>query len=345
MPEVTVRPAAGESIADRAADRAKGVDAGLADPRETLAELVAEGKLNLGIPGGEGTLAEQAEVIDQLAAGCLATAFCAWGHRMTLEYLAPVGGPSFEALARFDRIGSSAMAGAFKAEAGLEPLAVNARREGTGIVLDGRIPWASNLHENTTVVLAVNLAGEGPTILSLPLDSPDLTVRPMRNLLALDATASGQITFENARFDAEAIHPEPFNLLLDRVRRPFLLLQTAYCAGLTRTALAAAGSQLDGLGAVFTGDIEDLQRRFEGVTGRLARYSRDDLPTPSRDLTELRLDAAVLAREAVRTEAAVTGGRGFVNSSPTARRIREAAFLPVQSPTEGQLRWQLQQSA
>jgi hypothetical protein len=39
------------------------------------------------------------------------------------------------------------------------------------------------------------------------------------------------------------------------------------------------------------------------------------------------------------------GGRGYAMSSPTARRAREAAFLPVQSPTEGHLRWVLQNLA
>lgn len=344
MPKTIRPPVTAETAADRAADRAKAVDAGLADPRETLEELAAEGLLTLGVPGLEGSLAEQAAVIERLAAGCLATAFCAWGHRLTLEYLAPVSGSDFEALARFDRIGSSAMAGAFKAEAGLEPLAVKGRRDGSDLVLDGRIPWASNLHQDTIVVLAVDLEGEGPTIVSLPLTSPGVTVRPMRDLLSLEATASGQIQFEAARFTAAAIHPEPFERLLDRVRRPFLTLQSAYCVGLTRTALAAVGSQLEGVGVVFADDAEELQGRLESVTTRLSDFTNGRQPSP-RDLVELRLDSAVLAREAVRTEAAVTGGRGFLTTSPTGRRIREAAFLPVQSPTEGQLRWQLQQSA
>ena len=35
------------------------------------------------------------------------------------------------------------------------------------------------------------------------------------------------------------------------------------------------------------------------------------------------------------------GGAGYVAKSPTARRLREASFLPVQSPTEGHLRYEL----
>ena len=40
-------------------------------------------------------------------------------------------------------------------------------------------------------------------------------------------------------------------------------------------------------------------------------------------------------------ELQVVGGAGYVTESPTARRLREASFLPVQSPIEGHLRYEL----
>ena len=47
------------------------------------------------------------------------------------------------------------------------------------------------------------------------------------------------------------------------------------------------------------------------------------------------------AREVLSGALEVVGGRGYAMSSPTARRAREAAFLPVQSPSQSQLRWEL----
>jgi alkylation response protein AidB-like acyl-CoA dehydrogenase len=73
-----------------------------------------------------------------------------------------------------------------------------------------------------------------------------------------------------------------------------------------------------------------------------------DEPATAAEITaaiSLRLEAAVLAREATQIELCISGGRGYVASSPTARRLREAMFIPVQSPTEGQLRWELTRSA
>ncbi len=55
----------------------------------------------------------------------------------------------------------------------------------------------------------------------------------------------------------------------------------------------------------------------------------------------VRLEAARLAVEAVALEAKAVGSRGYARGSETARRLREAAFLPIQAPTEVQLRAEL----
>ena len=63
--------------------------------------------------------------------------------------------------------------------------------------------------------------------------------------------------------------------------------------------------------------------------------SGDDSPA---ELVRVRLEAALLTGRATRLEQAIVGGRGYALASDTSRRAREAAFLPVQSPTETHLR-------
>lgn len=370
-----------EALEQLVARRAAEVDGCEADPRATLVALAAEGLLTHGSPSTPataraGTFADQAAVVAALAEHCLTTAFCAWGHRIALEYLSGPGGGASDAeladLAAARTIGASAMASGFKAHLGLAPPPVRARRAAVGraaggaepagadsgavrsrattsdrLVLDGFIPWASNLHADAVVVLAAEVDGIGLRALAVPLATPGVTVKPARGLLALEASASGQLAIEGAEIDARAMVDEPFAAFADRVRPPFLTLQSAFCAGLARAALTAAAPHVvDGLGAQFAADhavalatLADVERRIAWQADGAGRAE------PIRRHVQLRLDAALLAREAVRIEAAVTGGRGYVSASATARRLREAAFLPVQSPTEGQLRWELQRSA
>ena len=61
-------------------------------------------------------------------------------------------------------------------------------------------------------------------------------------------------------------------------------------------------------------------------------------PVRPAELVRVRLEAALLTGRATRLEQKIVGGRGYALASDTSRRAREAAFLPVQSPTETHLR-------
>lgn len=47
---------------------------------------------------------------------------------------------------------------------------------------------------------------------------------------------------------------------------------------------------------------------------------------------------------AANIEVRVASGAGYARNSPASRRFREAAFIPAQSPSEGQLRWELERA-
>jgi alkylation response protein AidB-like acyl-CoA dehydrogenase len=57
----------------------------------------------------------------------------------------------------------------------------------------------------------------------------------------------------------------------------------------------------------------------------------------------MRLAGAEVATAAAALEARTAGGKGYASRSGASRRFREAAFIPVQSPSEAQLRWELAQ--
>ncbi|NLT26087.1 MAG: hypothetical protein GXX90_05495 [Microbacteriaceae bacterium] len=132
------------------------------------------------------------------------------------------------------------------------------------------------------------------------------------------------------------------------MRPTFLLLQTAFCLGLAGRAADEADAALAGsiTEVVFAERRAEVRERLRALRGDyhalLSRASSGATrPIAPERLLRLRLDAARLVREATGLEAAAVGGRGYLAASGTARRLREAAFLPVQSPTEGHLEWEL----
>lgn len=324
----------------RAAERARATDEADTTPFETLRELGQRGLLDLGLGGGD--LRGQAAVVFDLAAECTATAFSLWGHRSGLEYLDAVGAPVASELRTGEVPLCSAMAPAFKAASGIGEIPVTLTRRGDHLVLDGTVPWASNLYPDAVVILPVVREDGRPAIVRTRVALPGVSVRPLENLMALNATASGILRLEGVEIDAEQdVLTEDVPGFLATVRGPFLLLQTSFCLGLSAAALTSARENLGGVGEMFRDQLDAAVAEQQRLRADLVRLAREPRAAAPRELLQLRLDAALLTGEATRLEAKIVGGRGYALSSPTARRAREAAFLPVQSPTEGHLRWEL----
>lgn len=344
-----------DGVEEHFAACAATVDAGGRSTREALCFLGERGLLDVGVAGSRpGTLVDMVEVIATVARSCMSSAFSAWAQRMMLEYVA-VAEPGFTAhglldgLASGEQVGSTAMASAFQDLAGLAPIPVTFTRRGDDLRLDGAVRWASNLFDDGFWVALAARGEDGQrVVVALPSMAPGLTVDPGPELLALGATASSSLRLQDVSVPPELVVARDVGPFLTAVRRPFLCLQAAFCLGLagasTRAVDARPGAaygQFDRERDLLSLDIADVTSRLHGLAAGSAPegdgHAGADLPR----LLAMRLDAARLASVAVQLEVKVTGGAAYLAGSDTARRLREAAFLPIQSPTEAHLRWEL----
>ena len=111
--------------------------------------------------------------------------------------------------------------------------------------------------------------------------------------------------------------------------------------GVGRAALRGAHRLHQGVGAQFGQPLAALSDAVEQYRDDLYRWAADPAAAALPDLIRLRLQTATTATEATRLEITLTGGAGYALDSAANRRFRESAFLPIQSPSEGQLRWEL----
>ncbi|WP_245826078.1 acyl-CoA dehydrogenase family protein [Kocuria massiliensis] len=323
------------TVLSLAAEQAASVDADEASPFETLRRL---GELGLLTKGRHGSLLPQAAVIYDLATECMSTAFSLWAHRSTITFFDAVGRSLPDGLADGSVSGSTAMAAAFKDAAGVGNIAVTAEPTEDGYVLNGVIPWASNLYPHGVAVLPVVTAEGHKLIVTVRTDAAGFDVKPMKNLLALDATASGFTKVTNVHVPSEDVLSDDVPGFLASVSAPFLLMQASFCLGLSAAALTSAQEYRDSSNGVFREDFDRREQEFRELSEEVIRLAEDPAAAGRLDVLKARLNAAHLAQAAAHLELTVVGGRGYVATSATARRFREASFLPVQSPTEGHLR-------
>lgn len=332
---------------------AAALDRGEGHSRRSFTALGKAGLLGIGAPGNvDGRLPVMAEVIRSVSGACMSTGFSLWAHRMAVEYLlaAATGFSSaaVEPLLAGTVLGVTGMAAAFKEAAGCGSLELTATSVAGGYRVSGPIRWASNLYADSTMVTAVRTDAGEKLIVALPLGMPGVGLGEHFDLLAMGSTASSYLNLDNAYVPAEQVLSRDFEGFLQAVRPTFLVLQSAMCLGLTRTTLDQARLGLDGVNAVFADDVDRVAQKLIGAEATLANLAvavGGAEPPAKKELLSLRLAAAELSSASADLEIRTAGGKGYASRTPASRRYREAAFIPVQSPSEGQLRWELARCA
>ena len=337
------------NIAEEISARADALDRGEGESRAVLTSLAEIKALDLGAPRNtNGELAAMAAVISALSERCMSSAFTTWAHRMTIEYLAAGDTPYAELVLPRLRSGHSpgitGMASAFRELAGCGSLEITATTVSDGYLLDGPIRWASNLYDDALLVTAVRTDKGEKLIVALPLGTPGIKVGKPFSLLALGSTASSFLALSGVHIGPENVLTRDFDDYLTTLRPTFMVLQTALCVGLARTSIASARDSLTGVNSVFCAEVESLTGKLALVNSTMVKTAHSvgtDIAPTRAELLALRLAGAELATGAATVEAKTAGGKGYARNSAASRRFREAAFIPVQSPSEAQLRWEL----
>ena len=336
---LAVLPAVTEPVLARVAERAGEVDRAEADLWDELAAL---GELDLLT----APLPLAAELTHALARRCTASAFALWGHRSAIAYHEATGTPLPDGAADGSVALASGMAPAFKEEAGLGEIPLLATDSPDGaIAVSGVLPWCSNLRPGGWVVTPVRWEDGRRAVVRHRRDADGVRVKALTGLTALDATASGVLLLDGVQIPEQDVLTRDLPAFRDDVRAAFLQIQTAMCLGLAGAALDAAEAGADDAArevlaeelAAAAAEWRELREALSrGVRAASAAHQADAVHPA--ELVRVRLAAALLTGRATRLEQKIVGGRGYALASDTSRRAREAAFLPVQSPTETHLR-------
>ena len=132
------------------------------------------------------------------------------------------------------------------------------------------------------------------------------------------------------------------------MRPAFLGLQCGLSIGLTRAALAAAQAIGGSSRAVLQPPIDEAQVALQQSVNALNEGLSDQrFVAQAAGLFRLRIRLAELVQQAVSLELQASGGRAYHRDQPLgfARRWREAAFIPIVTPSLTQLQGELLKQA
>lgn len=331
---------------------AEGIDLGLIPASEILPRLAADGLTRIGVPeelggtGGDATDAVNAVI--SVARESLAAAFILWGHRCYTEFLVQTSNAVLRERQLPDVLagrvaGASGLSNAMKHLAGLEPMQMIVCQDGKGLIVDGKLPWVTNLRSaGFHVAAAADRIEGGPAmIIALSHDDPGLVRSDDLSLMGMRSSDTASVRIKATRITRDRIIAENAPEWLPGVRPLFIALQCGMAIGLASRALDEAEANGGAGRNVLADDISTQRERLASETAALfAGLRSGGFVGNCAPLFELRIRLADSVTAAISLELQTGGGRCYLAEPGRdfARRWREAAFIPVITPSIVQLR-------
>lgn len=338
------------------AARAHDIDRG-AYPADLLRQLAVAGAMSAHLRRDDGTPGDYGLAIRAIAEAsrvCGATGFMMWCQSVAGLYMQASGNPGLtgERLARHvhgQTLGGTGMSNPMKSYAQIESLLLKAEAVDGGYVVNGALPWVSNLAADhyfgavARVLVGGECAGR-EVMFMLRCDAPGVTLKPCPEFSGMEGTGTYSVQCKDLFIGADDIVADPARPLIARIRGGFVLLQCGIAAGIIQGAIDsmwAVEPQLGHVNQYLEDRPAELQAEFDALVARiLTLAATPDDPSVDYfiDVLDARAHGAELALRAATSALMHQGARGYLMQSEVQRRVREAQFVAIVTPAIKHLR-------
>lgn len=330
------------------AEQAEAIDREGVYPEAVLRALGRVGayRAQLGGPDGQPDYASAIGAIAEVSRVCASTGFMVWCQLACAMYLERSANPALHGdtlagLLQGDILGGTGLSNPMKHLAGIEPLALRASRDGEDFIVEGTLPWVSNLgpgHVFCAIAGVQTADGVVEMMFQAHCADEGIELRPCPSFSGMEGTGTWGLHFSRYRVRPGQVVACPARPFIAGIRSAFVLLQCGMGWGVTQGAIDSMRSVESQLGHVnqFLEDRpDDLQAELDALKTRtlaLARtpYERSD--AFFLDVLDVRAHAAEIALRAAQSALMHQGARGYLMRSPVQRRVRESHFVAIVSP-------------
>jgi alkylation response protein AidB-like acyl-CoA dehydrogenase len=213
----------------------------------------------------------------------------------------------------------------------------------------GQLPWVSNLGPEHRFGAIFQVDGkQGREVMALvPCNAEGLRVVHGAHFVALEGTRTFSVRFDDVLIPARSILAAPAAPFLAKIRSGFILMQTGMALGLVQGSIDIM-HKADRSHEHVNRFLPDRPASFESQLASLRDEVRNLAGTPweqdkafLRRVFAARLVAAQLSIAAASAALLHAGARGFLNTAPAQRRLRESYFVAIVTPAMKHLRKEL----
>jgi alkylation response protein AidB-like acyl-CoA dehydrogenase len=335
-------------VAERLRPLVQQIDAHGYYPAQVLRDLGAAGAFahhSAALGSGPAGIAAAIDVMAEVGACCMSTAFCMWCQDALVWYLDRADNPAprnkyLQAVAGGRALGGTGLSNPMKALAGFEPFALKGKRVNGGYRVSGRLPFVSNIEDGHPFASIFAIEGVTDRYVMAVFIAGRNGVALARNahFIALEGTATVSVLIREVFVPDEDVLSDDAGRFVQRIRKGFVLLQAGMALGVARGAVelmrhnGPAGRTAKHL--PLGPDAIDA-RAAELVERMATQIAIIEEPDRASFLTALqtRLDLTWLALQAAQAAVFQYGARGYLAGAEPARRLREAQFVAIVTPS------------
>ncbi len=293
-----------------------------------------------------------------VAGSCMSTAFCVWCQDACGWYLENTDNTALRdrlqgGIADGALLGGTGLSNPIKALSKLEAFALQATRVEGGYIVNGVLPWVSNLGDGHWMgTIFQDAADPSHKMMAMvQCGQPGVEIRQSVHFSTLEGTGTYVVRFRRAFIADDAMLADPLGDMVVRIRPGFVLLQAGMGLGIIRASIDGMHRSNRSHGETNSflpkgpSAFEDALEQTTAELMRLAATPRDGSAEYVRAVLTARLRVGELTLEATQAGMLHAGAKAFITGSPVQRRLREGYFVAMITPSIRHLTQELSRMA
>jgi alkylation response protein AidB-like acyl-CoA dehydrogenase len=292
--------------------------------------------------------------MEEVSKVCGSTGFMAWCQSALVWYLVNTDNASLRErllgdVMRGKVLGGTGLSNLMKSVAEIEELRLKAKRVDGGYMVNGVLPWVSNLGDDHWFGVGIAVEGAGPMLAAVHGGQAGLNLVQNAHFVALEGTRTFACQFRNVFVpDAEVLaQPDQFEAFVKRIKPGFVTMQSGIALGLIDDCIAImrdsdqthahVNQYLDDQADDLAGELDAARAAIYDLAARISAHA----PVTPKEILSLRAAGSELSLKASNAAMLHSGAKGYLIRNPAQRRVREAIFVAIVTPALKHLRKEL----
>jgi alkylation response protein AidB-like acyl-CoA dehydrogenase len=288
------------------------------------------------------------QVMEEIAKECLSTGFITWCQTVCAWYIQN-GESSYlkeQVLPRIvtgEILAGTGLSNPMKHFAGIEKIRITAERCADGYILNGTIPWVSNVGEDHYFAAVAKIVDEDAYLTCVvPGNLAGLSLGNGGHFIALEGSSTQSCRFRDTFVANEYVLASPCSEFIRRIQPGFILAQTGFGLGLVASCVELmkrtnevkrhVNCFLDDQVEDIEADLSKARQYIHALADEIGCGESSVRPDIIKNVVQARILAAELSLRASQAAMLHAGASGYVLHCTFERKLRESYFVAIVTP-------------